>query len=226
METARTSKQHGDSLMIDPLGGPAYWWPFILGFAISYLIGSIPFGLILTRFFGAGDLRTIGSGNIGATNVLRTGRKSLALATLILDALKGALPVWIGGSLFGPDMAIVAGLGAILGHCFPIWLKFNGGKGVATAAGVILALTPLAGLLALVVFLVFVTLTRYVSLSSLLAAVSAAPIAYVLGQVQPAELYLLVAVIIIIKHHENLRRLFTGKEAKLSFSKTPPAEKV
>lgn len=226
METARTSKQHGDSHMIDPLGGPAYWWPFILGFAISYLIGSIPFGLILTRFFGAGDLRTIGSGNIGATNVLRTGRKNLALATLILDALKGALPVWIGGSFFGPDMAIVAGLGAILGHCFPIWLKFNGGKGVATAAGVVLTLTPLAGFLALMVFLIFVALTRYVSLSSLLAAVGAAPLAYVLGHVQAAELYLLVAVIIIIKHHENLRRLFTGKEAKLSFSKSPPAEKV
>ena len=226
METAQTSKQHGDSLMIDPLGGPVYWWPFILGFAISYLIGSIPFGLILTRFFGAGDLRSIGSGNIGATNVLRTGRKSLALATLLLDALKGALPVWIGGNFFGPDMAIVAGLGSILGHCFPIWLKFNGGKGVATAAGVVLTLTPFAGFLALIVFLVFVTLTRYVSLSSLLAAGSTAPIAYLLGHVQAAELYLLVTAIIIIKHQENLRRLFTGKEAKLSFKKTPPAKKV
>ncbi|MEM9627217.1 MAG: glycerol-3-phosphate 1-O-acyltransferase PlsY [Pseudomonadota bacterium] len=211
--------------MIDPLGGPAFWWPFIIGFAISYLIGSIPFGLILTRIFGAGDLRTIGSGNIGATNVLRTGRKSLALGTLLLDALKGALPVWIG-SYFGPDMAVIAGLGAIVGHCFPIWLKFKGGKGVATAAGVILTLTPLAGLLALVVFLVVVFITRYVSLSSLLSAVSAAPIAYVLGHVQQAELYLLVALIIIIKHHENLRRLFAGKESKLSFSKTPPTEKV
>ncbi len=212
--------------MIDPLGGPAYWWPFILGFAVSYLIGSIPFGLILTRMFGAGDLRSIGSGNIGATNVLRTGRKSLALATLLLDALKGAFPVWLAGTFFGPDMAIVAGLGAIIGHCFPVWLKFNGGKGVATAAGVVLTLTPLAGLLALVVFLLVVALTRYVSLSSLLAAISTAPLAYVLGHVQAAELYLLVAVIIIIKHHENLRRLFAGKESKLSFSKKAPAEKV
>ncbi len=226
MQAFETSMQHGNGLMIDPIGGPAYWWPFLLGFAISYLIGSIPFGLILTRLSGAGDLRAIGSGNIGATNVLRTGRKSLALATLLLDALKGALPVWIGGAFFGPDMAIVAGLGTIIGHCFPVWLKFNGGKGVATAAGVILTLTPLAGLLTLVVFLVFVTLTRYVSLSSLLAALSAAPLAYVLGHVQPAEFYLLVAGIIIIKHHENLQRLFAGKEAKLSFSKTPPAEKV
>ncbi|MDH3661171.1 MAG: glycerol-3-phosphate 1-O-acyltransferase PlsY [Alphaproteobacteria bacterium] len=211
--------------MIDPLGGPAYWWPFVLGFLISYLIGSIPFGLILTRQFGAGDLRAIGSGNIGATNVLRTGRKSLALATLVLDALKGVLPVWVGGSWFGPDMAVVAGLGAVIGHCFPIWLKFLGGKGVATAAGVVLTMTPLAGLLAFAVFLVIVTLTRYVSLSCILAAVTAAPFAYLLGQIQQAELYLLLTVIIIVKHHANLRRLFAGEEAKLSFSKPPPTEK-
>ena len=128
--------------MIDPLGGPAYWVPFIVGFVIAYLIGSVPFGLILTRLAGAGDVREIGSGNIGATNVLRTGRKGLALATLALDVLKGALPVWLAYRYLGPDMAVVAGLGAVLGHCFPIWLKFKGGKGVATAAGVVLALTP------------------------------------------------------------------------------------
>ncbi|MGI9505259.1 MAG: glycerol-3-phosphate 1-O-acyltransferase PlsY [Geminicoccaceae bacterium] len=212
--------------MIDPLGGPAFWWPFVLGFIISYLIGSIPFGLILTRLFGAGDLRAIGSGNIGATNVLRTGRKSLALATLVLDALKGALPVWLGGTFFGPDMAIVAGLGAVIGHCFPLWLKFNGGKGVATAAGVILTMTPLAGLLAFVVFLVIVTLSRYVSLGSILAAISAAPLAYMLGHIQPAELYLLIALIIIIKHHENIHRLIAGTESKLSFSKSSPPEEI
>ncbi|MGI9417033.1 MAG: glycerol-3-phosphate 1-O-acyltransferase PlsY [Geminicoccaceae bacterium] len=211
--------------MIDPLGGPAYWWPFVLGFAISYLIGSIPFGLILTKLSGAGDLRAIGSGNIGATNVLRTGRKSLALATLVLDTLKGALPVWIGG-IFGPDMAVVAGLGAVVGHCFPVWLKFNGGKGVATAAGVILSMTPLAGLLALAIFLVIVTLTRYVSLGSILAAISAVPIAYLLGHIQPAELFLLIALIIIVKHQANIRRLLRGEESKVSFGKSPPAEKT
>ena len=216
---------HGDGLMIDPLGGPAYWWPFILGFAISYLIGSIPFGLILTKLSGAGDLRAIGSGNIGATNVLRTGRKSLALATLLLDGLKGALPVWIGG-IFGPDMAVVAGLGAVVGHCFPVWLKFNGGKGVATAAGVILSMTPLAGLLALVIFLVIVALTRYVSLGSVLAAISAAPIAFLLGHHQPAELFLLIALIIIVKHQANIRRLLRREESKVSFGKSPPAEKT
>jgi glycerol-3-phosphate acyltransferase PlsY len=210
--------------MIDPLGGPAFWWPFVLGFVVSYVIGSIPFGLILTRLFGAGDLRAIGSGNIGATNVLRTGRKSLALATLLLDALKGAIPVWIAGTYFGPDMAVVAGLGTVLGHCFPIWLKFNGGKGVATAAGVILTMTPLAGLLALGVFLVIVTLTRYVSLGSVLAAATASPFAYLLGHVQAAELFLLIGLVIIVKHQANLRRLFAGNESKLSFSKKPATD--
>lgn len=217
---AWNTKHYGDSLMIDPLGGPAFWWPFVVGFLISYAIGSIPFGLILTRLFNAGDLRSIGSGNIGATNVLRTGRKSLALATLVLDALKGALPVWIAGAFFGPDMAIVAGLGTVLGHCFPIWLKFNGGKGVATAAGVILTMTPLAGLLALAVFLMIVMVTRYVSLGSILAAATSAPFAYLLGQIQAAELFLLIGLIIIVKHYANIRRLLAGDESKLSFSKS------
>jgi glycerol-3-phosphate acyltransferase PlsY len=127
--------------MIDPLGGAAYWLPYVAGFLIAYLIGSIPFGWILSTLAGAGDIRAIGSGNIGATNVLRTGRKGLALATLFLDVLKGALPVWLAGRYFGMDMAVVAGLGVVLGHCFPVWLKFRGGKGVATALGVILVLT-------------------------------------------------------------------------------------
>ena len=109
--------------MIEPLGGPAYWLPYVIAFVIAYLIGSVPFGVILTRLGGAGDLRQIGSGNIGATNVLRTGRKGLALATLALDVLKGALPVWLGGRYFGPDIAVIAGLGAVLGHCFPVWLE-------------------------------------------------------------------------------------------------------
>ena len=208
--------------MIDPLGGPSFWWPFILGFLICYLIGSIPFGLILTRVFGAGDLRAIGSGNIGATNVLRTGRKGLALATLILDALKGGLPVWLAGNYFGPDMAIVAGLGAVLGHCFPVWLGFRGGKGVATAAGVVIALTPLAALFAFIVFVIIVILTRYVSLGSCLAAAGAAPIAYLLGQVQAAEFYVLLAAIIVVKHHANIRRLFAGNESKVRLGQSEP----
>ncbi len=211
--------------MIDPLGGPGYWWPFLLGFIICYLIGAIPFGLILTRLYSAGDLRTIGSGNIGATNVLRTGRKGLALATLILDALKGAIPVLLAGHYFGPDMAIVAGAGAVLGHCFPLWLMFRGGKGVATAAGVIIVLTPLAALLALLLFAAIVWLTRYVSLGSVLAAIAAMPLAYGLGQIQAAEFYILLAIVIVAKHHENIRRLIAGEESKIDLSKSAKVEK-
>ncbi len=212
--------------MIDPLGGPAFWWPFILGFLVFYLIGSIPFGLILTRLYGAGDLRSIGSGNIGATNVLRTGRKGLALATLLLDGLKGAVPVWLAGRYLGPDMAIVAALGTVLGHCFPIWLRFQGGKGVATAAGAILTLSPIPALLALLLFVIIVWVTRYVSLGSVLAAIAVAPLAYVFGQVQAAELYILLAIIVVIKHQANIRRLLAGDESKVSFGKSSPPEKV
>lgn len=212
--------------MIDPLGGLAFWWPYILGLVICYLIGSIPFGLILTQFFGAGDLRSIGSGNIGATNVLRTGRKGLALATLIFDGLKGALPVWIAGRYFGPDMAIIAGLGTVLGHCFPIWLKFIGGKGVATAAGVMVTLTPIVALLTLFFFIVIVRITRYVSLGSVLAAVIAAPLAYLFGQIQAAEFYILLGIIIVLKHQANIRRLFAGSESKVSFGQSTPSGKI
>jgi glycerol-3-phosphate acyltransferase PlsY len=207
--------------MIDPMGGPAYWWPFVAGFAIAYLIGSVPFGLILTRLAGAGDVRNIGSGNIGATNVLRTGRRGLAVATLILDLLKGALPVWLAFRHLGPDMAVVAGLGAVLGHCFPIWLRFRGGKGVATAAGVVVALTPSVAAIAVGVFLLVVLATRYVSLGSILGALAAAPAAYLMGYVQAAELYLLLALIILAKHAANLRRLAQGTEARLSLRRAP-----
>lgn len=200
--------------MIDPLGGPAYWLPFAACFLIAYLIGSIPFGLIVTRLGGAGDIRTIGSGNIGATNVLRTGRKGLAIATLILDVLKGALPVWLAGRYFGPDMAAVAGLGAVLGHCFPVWLKFRGGKGVATALGVMLVLTPLVAFLATLLFVVTTALSRYVSLGSMLGAVAACVLAFYFGHVQAAELYLLLALLIVAKHAANIRRLFAGTESK------------
>lgn len=202
--------------MIEPMGGPAYWLPFLIGFAIAYLIGSVPFGLVLTRATRAGDLRQIGSGNIGATNVLRTGRKGLALATLLLDALKGALPVWLAYRFFGPDMAVVAGLGAVLGHCFPVWLGFRGGKGVATAAGVVLAMTPAAFLIVIVVFALVVALTRYVSLGSIVAALAAIPLAWVLGSVQPAQLYVVIALVILLKHTGNIRRLLRGNENKLS----------
>jgi glycerol-3-phosphate acyltransferase PlsY len=201
--------------MIDPLGGPMYWLPFVAGFLVAYLIGSVPFGLILTRIAGAGDLRAIGSGNIGATNVLRTGRKGLAIATLVLDVLKGAVPVWLAGRYFGPDMAMVAGLGAVVGHCFPVWLKFLGGKGVATALGVVLVLVPLAALTGLVLFVAVTALTRYVSLGSILGAASTCVVAYLLGHVQAAELFVVLAALITAKHAGNIRRLLTGSESKL-----------
>jgi glycerol-3-phosphate acyltransferase PlsY len=210
--------------MIEPLGGPVYWLPFIVGLVIAYLIGSIPFGLLLAKAGGAGDVREIGSGNIGATNVLRTGRKGLALATLVLDALKGALPVWLAYRYFGPDMAVVAGLGAVVGHCFPVWLKFQGGKGVATAAGVVLTLTPLGGLIVLGLFVVTALLTRYVSLASILATIVAGPVAFWLGHVQAGQLYLALALLIVLKHAPNIRRLLSGTELKFGAKPSGPAE--
>ena len=207
--------------MVDPLGGPSYWWPLVLAFLAGYGLGSIPFGLILTRYAGAGDLRQIGSGNIGATNVLRTGRKGLALTTLLLDLAKGGLPAALGYAWYGPDVAVLAGAGAIVGHCFPIWLGFRGGKGVATAAGVVLGLTPLVFLLILVGFVVVVWLTRWVSLGSITAAALAPLLAWLLGHVQPAELYLAVAALIVVKHRENIGRLLRGQENRLTFGSRP-----
>jgi glycerol-3-phosphate acyltransferase PlsY len=203
-------------MLVDPLGGPAFWWPLAAGFLIGYLFGSIPSGVILTRLAKAGDLRTIGSGNIGATNVLRTGRRGLALATLLVDVLKGAFPTFLAFRYFGPDMAVLAGLGAVLGHCFPLWLGFKGGKGVATAAGVLLALTPLIVLLVLALFILVVLLTRYVSLGSITAAIAAPILAWLFGLHQIAELYLLIALIIVIKHYANIRRLLAGNENRFS----------
>jgi acyl phosphate:glycerol-3-phosphate acyltransferase len=194
----------------------ALWWPLALGFLAGYLAGSVPFGLVLTRLAGLGDIRAIGSGNIGATNVLRTGRKGLALATLLFDLAKGALPTFLAYRWFGPDMAVVAGAGAILGHCFPAWLGFRGGKGVATAAGVILGFTPLVFLLLLVGFVAVVWLTRYVSLGSILTAAGAPVAAWLLGHHQAAELYLLVGALVVAKHHANIRRLLRGEESRVS----------
>jgi len=210
--------------MIDLFGGPYSLSALLLCFGLCYLIGSIPFGVILTRFYGAGDLRSIGSGNIGATNVLRTGRKGLALATLLFDALKGGIPAWIAAQ-YAPELAVMAGLGAVVGHCFPVWLKFNGGKGVATAAGVVLALTPIVALVVLVLFALSIWGTRYVSLGSVLAAIIAVPTAYLLGHPHAVILYGLLAIIIVAKHQANIRRLLAGNESKVSLSKSPTAEK-
>jgi acyl phosphate:glycerol-3-phosphate acyltransferase len=191
--------------------------PLLLAFLVGYLLGSIPFGLVLTRLGGAGDLRAIGSGNIGATNVLRTGRKGLALATLLFDLLKGFLPVFLGYQWYGPDVAVLAGLAAPIGHCFPVWLRFRGGKGVATAGGVILGLTPLVLAAALLAFAAVVAATRIVSIASLTAAVVAPLAAWWLGYPQAAELYAALALLVWLKHYENIGRLLRGTESRLTF---------
>jgi glycerol-3-phosphate acyltransferase PlsY len=208
--------------MVDPLGGPAYWWPLVAALLAGYLAGSVPFGLVLTRLAGAGDLRAIGSGNIGATNVLRTGRRGLALATLLADLAKGALPAALAQSWYGPDMGVAAAAGAVLGHCFPVWLRLRGGKGVATAAGIILGLTPLVLVPALAVFAAAVWATRFVSLGSILAAVTAPVAAWLLGQHQAAELYAAVGLVVVVKHHGNIRRLLAGTESRLSLARPRP----
>jgi glycerol-3-phosphate acyltransferase PlsY len=181
----------------------------------GYLLGSIPFGLILTELAGLGDVRKIGSGNIGATNVLRTGNKALALATLLLDAGKGAAAVVAARLLFGPEAAIIAAAAALLGHMFPAWLRFRGGKGVATGLGALLAIAWPVGLIACAVWLLAALLFRYSSLAALLALAAAPTAAWFLADRQIAGLALFLAVLVWLRHHENIRRLLKGEESKI-----------
>jgi len=195
----------------------ALGWPTLLGVLFAgYLLGSIPFGLILTRFAGLGDIRRIGSGNIGATNVLRTGNKALAAATLILDGGKGAVAVLVAQRLYGPDAAIVAGAGAFLGHLFPVWLKFHGGKGVATTLGIFLAIAWPVGLIACAVWLLVALLFRYSSLAALIAVAVAPIAAWFLANHQTAALALFLAVVVWQRHHENIGRLLKGRESRIN----------
>ncbi|WP_197078478.1 glycerol-3-phosphate 1-O-acyltransferase PlsY [Hoeflea sp. IMCC20628] len=181
----------------------------------GYLCGSIPFGLILTRKAGLGDLRTIGSGNIGATNVLRTGNKKLAGLTLLADALKGTVAIVVARQVIGMEAALIAGLGAFLGHLYPVWLKFKGGKGVATYLGVLLGLAPVIVLVFAAVWLSMAKLFRYSSLAALTAAV-AVPIAlYLYGRPEVASLFVILSVITFLKHHQNIRRLLAGTESRI-----------
>ena len=186
---------------------------------LAYLLGSIPFGLILTRVFGAGDLRKIGSGNIGATNVLRTGRRSLAAATLLLDGGKGALAVLIADR-FGSDIAVAAAGFAVIGHLFPVWLGFKGGKGVATALGVFLALAPFTGLIACLVWLLVAFACRYSSLAALVAIGTSPISAWFLYDPARAGLALGLAVLIFLRHHENIARLAAGQESPIKLSRS------
>jgi len=194
----------------------AMGWPYLLAVTLGgYLLGSIPFGLILTWLAGLGDIRKIGSGNIGATNVLRTGNKALAAATLLLDSAKGAVAVLVAQHLYGPDAAIVAGAGAFLGHLFPVWLKFRGGKGVATTIGIFLAIAWPVGLIACAVWLLVALLFRYSSLAALIAVAAAPVAAWFLANHQTAGLALFLAVVIWQRHHENIRRLLKGQESRI-----------
>ena len=189
-----------------------------LPFALAYLLGSIPFGLILTRLGGAGDIRSIGSGSIGATNVLRTGRKGLAAATVLLDAGKGFLAVVLAAHWL-PGSEGVAAIGAILGHCFPVWLRFRGGKGFATAAGVCLALAWPVMLVGAFVWATALAASRISSVSSL-AAVLAAPVAaWVLGRGAVAPVLVVIAAIVVVQHRANIARLVAGTEPRIGGSK-------
>ena len=185
----------------------------------GYLLGSIPFGVIATWLGGAGDLRKIGSGNIGATNVLRTGRRDLALATLLLDGGKGAAAVLLAGWWAGAEAALVAGGCVVIGHLFPVWLGFKGGKGVATALGVLLALDPLVGAIACLVWLLVAFASRYSSLAALVAIGTSPLTAWLATGRAEAALAALLAVLVFIRHHENIGRLAQGTEGKIKLGR-------
>jgi glycerol-3-phosphate acyltransferase PlsY len=196
-------------------------WPLILfTFVCGYLSGSVPYGLILGKLAGLGDIRQSGSGNIGATNVLRVGGKQLAALTLLLDALKGAVPVLIAKHVH-MDYGIVVGLGAFTGHLFPVWLRFKGGKGVAVALGVTSALSWKVGLILCLTWLGTAMISGYSSLSAL-AAFGLSPLiaGYLTANVQIVAFMLLISILIWIRHYENIKRLNNGTESKINFTKT------
>ena len=196
----------------------AHLLEYAVALVFGYLCGSIPFGVILTRLAGAPDLRSIGSGNIGATNVLRTGRKGLAAATLLGDMLKGTVAVVVG-SYYGESLAIAAALGAFLGHLFPVWLGFKGGKGVATFIGLLLGFGAwLALLVFCILWLAVAAATRYSSLAALLASAAAPIVLWWTGEGGRAELFLVLAVLLWIKHRANITRLLNGTESKIGKS--------
>src|ERR1700733_3829441 len=188
-------------------------WLYLAIVVAGYLLGSIPFGLLLTRSAGLGDIRKIGSGSIGATNVLRTGRKSLAAATVLLDGGKGALAVLVAQH-WGPDTAMLAGCAAVVGHLFPVWLRFRGGKGVATSLGVLLMLDWRIGLLACATWLVVAVILRYSSVASLSALALSPVFAWFLASHQLAAVALFIAVLVWSRHHQNIGRLVRGQEPK------------
>src|ERR1043166_1783671 len=194
---------------------------YLAALVLGYALGSIPFGLLLTRFAGTADIRTIGSGSIGATNVLRTGRKGLAAATLLCDMLKGTAAVVLAAWLFGRDPALAAGLGAFLGHLFPLWLRFKGGKGVATYVGILIGIAligaswiPLALFAAL--WLAVAAATRYSSLSALIACTATPAVLWAVGDHRAAGLFVVLTVLVFIMHRANIARLIDGSEGEIN----------
>jgi glycerol-3-phosphate acyltransferase PlsY len=188
---------------------------FNLAFVFGYLLGSIPFGLLLTRVTGGPDIRDIGSGNIGATNVLRTGRKGLAAATLLLDMLKGTLAVLVTAHFAGPNIALAAGLAAFLGHLFPVWLKLKGGKGVAIYIGLLIGLYWPGALIFCAIWLAVAGISRYSSLAALIASALTPLILWYLGQPNIAALFLFLSALLWIMHRANIARLLSGSEGKI-----------
>ena len=192
-----------------------------LALAFGYALGSIPFGLLLTRLAGLRDIREIGSGNIGATNVLRTGRRDLAVATLVCDALKGTVAVLAAAHYGGPDAAMAAGLGAFLGHLFPLWLKFKGGKGVATFIGLLIAFAWPVALGFCAIWLAVAAVSRYSSLSALMASAATPALLWALGRPREAALFALLAALLWVMHRGNIRRLMAGTEGRIGAKAQP-----
>ena len=195
-------------------------WPWFLGiFLVAYLLGSIPFGLLVSKVMGLGDVRTIGSGNIGATNVLRTGSKKAALATLLLDGGKGALAVLVTSHLHGENASQVAALGAFIGHIFPVYLRFKGGKGMATFLGIFLAINPLTGAAACATWLATALLFRISSLAALISAASVPLWLWQFGLTPVTGLGLLLALLVWGRHHANIKRILNGSEPRIGKKK-------
>jgi acyl phosphate:glycerol-3-phosphate acyltransferase len=204
-------------------GMDAAFWTFSLPYyfaaaVVGYMLGSIPFGLVITRLSGLGDIRNIGSGNIGATNVLRTGRKDLAAATLLLDGGKGTVAAMLG-AYYGPDIMLVMAFAAFIGHLFPVWLRFNGGKGVATYLGVMLGVAWPIGIFACLTWLATAAIFKYSSLSALVAAALSPVMAWIFISPETGVLGIGMAVLVFIRHHQNIARLLKGEEPKIGKKK-------
>ncbi|HVV94057.1 MAG TPA: glycerol-3-phosphate 1-O-acyltransferase PlsY [Hyphomicrobiales bacterium] len=193
----------------------------VLVLFFGYVLGSIPFGVLFTRLAGLGDLRAIGSGNIGTTNVLRTGRKDLAALTLVFDALKGTVAVLVAWH-WGYNAALVAGFGAFIGHLFPVWLRFRGGKGVATYLGLLIAFSWIAALVFAVLWLATAAAARYSSLAAIVALIGSPIAVWLLGLPAAAVLFAILSVIALVRHHENIRRLLAGTESRIGAKAAPP----